>query len=113
MIAWISFPAVPLNFFGKEVVFSFATAVDNPLHVDLATQNKTRPSCAKVKVKINLLGEFPKRINVGMRMKTREVKEKGVNISYDYVPKYCKTFKLQDYNEKECFILHPKLYPKD
>ncbi|KAH0643787.1 hypothetical protein KY289_034761 [Solanum tuberosum] len=95
-----------------EVVFSLASAVGKPLQVDLATQNKTRPSCARVKVEVDLLGEFPKRINLGMRMKTGEVKEKWIRINYDYVPKYCKFCKLQGHNEKECFIIHPELYPK-
>ncbi|KAH0643590.1 hypothetical protein KY289_034564 [Solanum tuberosum] len=112
-IAWISFPALPPNFFGKEAVFSLASAVGKPLQVDLATQNKTRPSCARVKVEVDLLGEFPKRINLGMRMKMGEVKEKWIHINYDYVPKYCKSCKLQGHNENECFIIYPELYPKE
>uniref|UniRef100_A0A0V0HML8 Putative ovule protein n=1 Tax=Solanum chacoense TaxID=4108 RepID=A0A0V0HML8_SOLCH len=48
-----------------------------------------------------------------MRMKTREIKEKWITIKYDYMPKYCNSCKLQGHNEKECFILHPKLYPKE
>ncbi|KAH0632725.1 hypothetical protein KY284_035511 [Solanum tuberosum] len=64
-IAWISFPALPPIFFVKEVVFSLAAAVGKPLQVDLATKNQTRPSCARVKVEVDLLSEFPKRINVG------------------------------------------------
>ncbi|OIT05382.1 hypothetical protein A4A49_40637 [Nicotiana attenuata] len=46
-ITWISFQDLPPNFFGREFVFSLARAVGRPLHVDLATQNGTRPSCAK------------------------------------------------------------------
>ncbi|KAG5571021.1 hypothetical protein H5410_060787 [Solanum commersonii] len=61
-IAWISFPSLPHNFFGKEAIFSL----------------------------VDLLGEFPKRINVGMRKKTREIMEKRVQIKYNYVLKYCK-----------------------
>ncbi|KAH0717073.1 hypothetical protein KY285_013104 [Solanum tuberosum] len=99
-IASISFPALPPIFFGKEAVFSLASAVGKPLQVDLATQNKTRLSCARVKVEVNLLGEFPKRINLGMRMKTGEVKERWIHINYDYVPKYCKSCKLQGHNDK-------------
>ncbi|KAK4723627.1 hypothetical protein R3W88_026406 [Solanum pinnatisectum] len=49
-IAWISFPALPPNFFIKEVVFSLAAAAEKPLQVDLATKNQTRPSCARVKM---------------------------------------------------------------
>ncbi|XP_049378160.1 uncharacterized protein LOC125842928 [Solanum stenotomum] len=94
-------------------MFSLASAVDKPLQVNLATQNKTRPSCARVKVEVDLLGEFPKIINLGMRLKMGEVKEKWIRNNYDYVPKYYKFCKLQGHNEKECVIIHPELYPKE
>lgn len=74
----------------------------------MTMQNKSSPSSAKVNVEINLLGEFPKRINVGMRLKTEEVKEKWVAIKYDYVLKFCKTCNIQG-DIKECLIINPKL----
>lgn len=111
-IALISFPSLPPNFFGEEAIFSLAAAVGKPLQVDMATLNKIRPSCVRVKVEVDLMGEFPSRINVGMRKKSGEIVEKWVTIKYDYVPKYCKTCKLQGHNEKECFVNHPELYPK-
>lgn len=58
VIAWISFTKSPPNFFGKEYVFYLASAVGRPLHVDMATQNETRPICVKVKVEVNLLVDF-------------------------------------------------------
>ncbi|XP_060210327.1 stress response protein NST1-like [Lycium barbarum] len=63
-IAWISFTELPPNFFAREAVFSMATSVGKPLTVDLATANRTRPSCAKVKVEVDLLANLPKRINI-------------------------------------------------
>lgn len=41
-MTWISFPNL--------LPTSIASAVGRPLHLDLATINKTRPSCARVKV---------------------------------------------------------------
>ncbi|WMV09736.1 hypothetical protein MTR67_003121 [Solanum verrucosum] len=90
-IAWISFPSLPPNFFGKETMFSMAPAVGKPLQVDMVTKNQTRPSCARVKVEVDLLGEFPKRISIGMRQPNGEVQEKWIKIKYDYMPKYCTT----------------------
>ncbi|KAF3639013.1 hypothetical protein FXO37_24144 [Capsicum annuum] len=55
-VAWISFLALPLKFFGKEVVFSLANAVGKPLQMELATQNKTRPSYDRVKVEVRPFG---------------------------------------------------------
>ncbi|KAG5587559.1 hypothetical protein H5410_047993 [Solanum commersonii] len=76
-IVWISLPALPPNFLGEEPVFSMAaTTVGKPLHVDMTTLNKTHPSCTRVKVELDMLGEFPKCINVGMRKKSRKVLER-------------------------------------
>ncbi|KAG5579514.1 hypothetical protein H5410_050141 [Solanum commersonii] len=69
-IAGISFPSLPPNFFGKE------------------------------SVEVDPLGNFPKRINLGMKTKTRE---KWITIKYGYVPKYYKSCKLHGHNEQECF----------
>lgn len=66
-IVWISFPSLRPNFLAKESIFSLAAVVGKPLQVDLATQNKTRPSCVRVKFDVDLLGDFPKRINIDMR----------------------------------------------
>jgi len=49
-MAWISFPDLKPTFFVKESIFSLATAVGKPIHLDMATINKRRPSCARVKV---------------------------------------------------------------
>ncbi|XP_060210748.1 uncharacterized protein LOC132637715 [Lycium barbarum] len=86
-IAWISFPSLPPNYFVKEAVFSLASTVGKPLQVDMATTNKTRPSCARVMVEVDLLREFPKRINIRMKKKR--------------------------HNEQDCYVIHPELYPKD
>ncbi|KAH0669880.1 hypothetical protein KY289_024373 [Solanum tuberosum] len=109
-VAWISFPSLPPNFFGKEAVFSLAVAVGKPLQVDMAMKNQTRPSCARVKVEVDLLREFPKQIKIGMRMHNNEVAEKWIKIKYDYVPKYCQTCMIQGHNEEQCYVVHPELH---
>ncbi|KAK4733567.1 hypothetical protein R3W88_007828 [Solanum pinnatisectum] len=77
----------------------------------MATKNKTRPSCARVKVEVDLLREFPKRIKIGMRMRNKEVVEKWIKIKYDYVPKYCQTCMIQGHNEEQCYVVQPELHP--
>ncbi|KAG5631135.1 hypothetical protein H5410_002852 [Solanum commersonii] len=86
-IAWISFPSPPPNFFRKEVVLSLAAT--------------TRPSCSRVKVEVDLLGEFPKRINIRMRKRLGEIMEKWIQIKYDY-----------GHDEEQCYVIHPELYPR-
>lgn len=83
-----------------------------PLQVDLTMKNKTRPSCARVKVEVDLLGESPKRIKIGIKRGNGEVLEKWIRIKYDYIPKYCKRCKIQGHDEENCYMKHPKLYKK-
>ncbi|XP_070007488.1 uncharacterized protein [Nicotiana sylvestris] len=59
---WISFPMLPPNFFAMKSVLSIASAVGKPLAVDKATQNRTRPSAARVKVLLDLKDKHPKRV---------------------------------------------------
>lgn len=82
-----------------------------PLQVDLVTKTQIKPSCAWVKVEVDL-NEFPKRINRGVKKKSRELIKRWININCDYVPKYCTNCKIQGHNEQQCYILHPELYPK-
>lgn len=56
------------------------------------------------------MSEHPKRVNVGIRKKSGEIVSKWIQIRYDYLPKYCKTCKLQGHNKEECFVLHPELF---
>nr|XP_009593384.1 uncharacterized protein LOC104090048 [Nicotiana tomentosiformis] len=81
-----------------------------PLHVDLATQNGTRPSCAKVKVEVNLLSKFPQRIKIVEDEDESGPEEfKWIKIRYDYMPKYCKSCKKQGHKENECWVINPEL----
>ncbi|KAH0749520.1 hypothetical protein KY290_028752 [Solanum tuberosum] len=61
-MAWISFPNLLPTFFGQESLFAIATAVGKPLQLDQATINKTRPSCAKVRVLVDLAASLPKSV---------------------------------------------------
>lgn len=52
----------------------------------MATKNRTHPSCARVKVEVDLLGEFPKRVKIGIEGEGGEVAEKWIPIKYDTCP---------------------------
>lgn len=82
-IVWISFPSLPQNIFGKEAIFSLARAVGKPLQVGIATRNQTRPSYGRVKVEVDLLQEFSKRIKIGVRRTDGEIANKLIPIKYD------------------------------
>ncbi|KAK6773948.1 hypothetical protein RDI58_029187 [Solanum bulbocastanum] len=101
--AWISFPNLLPTYFVKECLLSLASAVGKPMQLDLATINKTRPSCARVKVLVDLKGDFPKSITMDMENEvTGEVLMEEIHIRYDYVPFYCDVCKMQGHSTQEC-----------
>lgn len=93
--------------FCEKSIFSLAVAVGKPLQVDVAKKNKSRPSCARVKIEVDLLGEFPKRINTGIKQEDGEVLEKWIPIKYDYITKYCTTCSIQRHDEDQCYVKNP------
>lgn len=71
-------------------MFSLASVVRKPTQLDQATINKTRSSCTRVKVLVDLKGTFPKSMHINIEDEdTRGIKTNGVDIHYDYLPKYC------------------------
>lgn len=69
-MAWISFPNLLPTYFVKEYLFSLASAVGKILHLDMATINKTRPSCARVKIQVDLLSKLPKKVKMDIENET-------------------------------------------
>lgn len=64
--------------------------------------NKTRPSCARVKVLVDLKGDFPKSITMDIENEvTGEVRMEEIHIRYDYVPFYCDVCKMQGHSTQE------------
>ncbi|KAK4718855.1 hypothetical protein R3W88_017193 [Solanum pinnatisectum] len=62
-LTWISFPHLPPNLFAKKSLLSIASAVRKPVALDKATQERTRPSTARVKVILYLLDKHPEKIS--------------------------------------------------
>jgi len=109
-LAWISFPDLKPTYFVKESIFSLATTVGKPLQLDMATINKTRPSCARVKVQVDLMSEFPRFIEMDiMNEDTKVSRIEKLKIQYDFLPKYCTHCKVQGHVEEDCKHLHPEL----
>ncbi|KAF3620500.1 hypothetical protein FXO38_32320 [Capsicum annuum] len=80
-VAWISMPDLPPNFLAKEAIFSIASTVEKSLTVDMATKNKTMPSCARVKVEVDLVANLLKKVKINKEDDvTREIKYKWTQI---------------------------------
>lgn len=102
-MAWIYFPNLLHTFFVKECLFSLAVAVGKQIQIDQATISKSRPSCARVKVLVDLKKDFPKVVQMNIENEvTEEVRSSMVAIKYDYVPKYCLDCKMQGHDNEEC-----------
>uniref|UniRef100_M1C4A6 Uncharacterized protein n=1 Tax=Solanum tuberosum TaxID=4113 RepID=M1C4A6_SOLTU len=109
-IAWVSFLNLFPTFFGKKSLFSLATAVGKPLQLDQATINQSRPSCAKVRVLVDLAASLPKAVVVNiLDAMTGKLKSDKIPIKYDYIPKYCSECKIQGHIKNIHKILHPEL----
>ncbi|KAH0675433.1 hypothetical protein KY290_024486 [Solanum tuberosum] len=77
----------------------------------MATKNQTRPSCARVKIEVDLIAKLPQRVRINDEDDiTGEVKSKWIKVQYDYMPKYCKEYCLQGHDEHNCWTIHPELY---
>ncbi|WMV35181.1 hypothetical protein MTR67_028566 [Solanum verrucosum] len=106
-MAWISFPNLLPTFFGQESLFAIATAVGKPLQLDQATVNKTRPSCTKVRVLVDLAASLPKSVIMKVIDEvTGSVKTETITVKYDYIPKYCLECRMQGHDLHNCRLLH-------
>lgn len=61
-------------------------------------------------MEVDLLSDLLKRIDVGIKRKNEDIIAKKIPIKYDYIPKYCKTCKLQGHSEEECHVLHSEFF---
>ncbi|KAF3672494.1 hypothetical protein FXO37_07486, partial [Capsicum annuum] len=110
-MAWISFPNLLPTYFVKECLFFLASTVGKPLQLDLATINKTRPSCARVKVLIDLKGNFPKSVVMDtVNEEMGEQRTEIILIESDYLSKYCEESKMQGHDDDECRKSHKGKY---
>ncbi|KAK4737150.1 hypothetical protein R3W88_000847 [Solanum pinnatisectum] len=107
VMAWIPFPNLLPTFFVKECLFYLASVVGKPIQLDQATINKTRPSCAQVKVLVDLKGTFLKSMHINIEDEDiGEIRTNVVDIRYDYAPKYCGECKMQGHDKHNCRVIN-------
>lgn len=107
-MAWISFPNLLLTFFIKESRFTPVWAIAKLVHLDITTIKKIKPSCARVKIQVDLMSKLPKSIK--MKIENKDIGDihiERVKIHHDVLTKYYKECKLQGHNKDECIMLHP------
>ncbi|KAG5570996.1 hypothetical protein H5410_060762 [Solanum commersonii] len=103
---WISFPNLPPKLFAKQSLLLIASVVGKPIAIDKATQDKSRPSIARVKVELDLLANFPHRMRIQyVDQKIGKSVEQFQKFVYDNMPFYCNFCKHQGHNKSECQLL--------
>ncbi|KAG5579378.1 hypothetical protein H5410_050005 [Solanum commersonii] len=81
-------------------LLSIASTVGKPIAIDKATQIKSRPSTARVKVILNLMEKLPNRIRLQfVDGKSGKLIEVSQEIVYDNLPLYCNYCKHQGHDE--------------
>ncbi|KAG5604764.1 hypothetical protein H5410_026256 [Solanum commersonii] len=105
-------PCKPVNMVNgfPRIKWTEAEVDCKPLQLDMATINKTRPSCARIKVMVDLLADLPHSMIMDIENEeTGEVRSETVTIRYDYIPKYCVECRLQGHNKEKCRIINLEL----
>ncbi|XP_070003072.1 uncharacterized protein [Nicotiana sylvestris] len=103
---WISFPNLHPMLFAKQSLLSIASAVGKPLAIDKATQEKSRPSTARAKVELDLLGKPPQNLKIKfVDEKYGKVIEHLQKFVYDNLPLYCTCCKPQGHDVSTCRLI--------
>ncbi|XP_075075277.1 uncharacterized protein LOC142162671 [Nicotiana tabacum] len=76
-----------------------------PLSMDIATNYRTRPGMAKVRVKVDLTKPLVNSIWVGQEEETYPLKGFTQKLEYEGVPKYCKHCRILGHSVLQCRVL--------
>ncbi|KAG5616620.1 hypothetical protein H5410_016444 [Solanum commersonii] len=78
--------------------------VGNPLKEDVATVIRSMPNLAKVKVEVDHLKPLPQSVWVGHEKQGGSLKGHGQILTYEGIPSFCRTCKLQGHDITNCKI---------
>ncbi|OIT26457.1 PREDICTED: myb-like protein I [Nicotiana attenuata] len=105
---WVLLPGLPFNMHTWHYAKQICSEVGTLLALDVVTGGKTRPSMAKVRVKIDLLKPIIDSVFVGSEDENAPLKGFTQKIEYENIPKYCKQCKKLGHNLMNCRILEKK-----
>ena len=102
----VSFPALPLPFFGRPVLHKLTSVLGRLLKIDAATEDLRRPSVARVLVEMDVTQTPVSRIWIGEE-------EYGFwqKVEYENWPEFCSFCERFGHEEQQCFKKHPTLKP--
>ncbi|XP_059289203.1 uncharacterized protein LOC132042694 [Lycium ferocissimum] len=100
--AWVLLPSLPIHCHSWHYVKQIVDTIGTPLSMDLATENRTRPSMAKVRVEIDLTRPKIDSVWIGVEDDDSPLKGFTQKIEYENVPKYCRHCKLLGHSILQC-----------
>ncbi|KAH0692243.1 hypothetical protein KY285_019340 [Solanum tuberosum] len=108
-LAWVSLPNLPPNLFAQRPLLSIASAIGKPVAIDKATQDRTRPSTARVKVILDLMDKHPKRVRLHfLDEQSGKLVEHYQQVVFDNLPLYCTYCKHQGHEDADCRLMIQK-----
>ncbi|KAH0764626.1 hypothetical protein KY285_000497 [Solanum tuberosum] len=108
--AWINLPDLLWYYYEWAALCRIVEPIGNPIVIDKATQSKTRPSTAKLRVEIDLLKPLLTNIQVVIKNFEGQVDTFNQKIEYKTLPTFCQFCRTQDHSQEKCkrTILDPQ-----
>ncbi|KAM3236174.1 hypothetical protein P3L10_016211 [Capsicum annuum] len=110
---WVLLPDLPFHCHTWHYVKQILAPIGTPLSMDLATDHKTRPSMAKVRVEIDLTKSKLNSIWVGTEDVSFPLKGYNQKLEYESVPKFCRHCKILGHSLPQCRRIEKKNMEED
>ncbi|XP_060211766.1 uncharacterized protein LOC132639331 [Lycium barbarum] len=108
VLVWVLLPGLPFHLHTWNYVKQVVAPIGTPLTMDAATENRTRPSMAKVRVEVNLTKTKLNSIFVGTEDENCPRKGFYQKIEYENVPKFCTHCKILGHSILQCSRVEKK-----
>ncbi|CAI0465284.1 unnamed protein product [Linum tenue] len=102
MVVWVQFPAFPVHFYHKEVLFSLGNMIGRPIKLDYHTQHQQRAKFARMAIELDLSKPLVTRIRLDGQWQY---------IEYENLPTVCFECGRVGHTSLTCPNLYPN--PKD
>nr|XP_033516369.1 uncharacterized protein LOC104112999 [Nicotiana tomentosiformis] len=99
---WVLLPELSFHCHTWHYVKQIAGPIGTPLSMDIATDYRTRPNIAKVRVEVDLTKPKLNSIWVGSEDEQSPLNGFTQNLEYENVPKYCRHCKLLGHSILQC-----------
>ncbi|XP_059294577.1 uncharacterized protein LOC132047566 [Lycium ferocissimum] len=108
ILVWVLLPQLPFHCHTWYYVRQTLSPIDTPIAMDNATNGRTRPSMAKVRVEIDLTKPRINKLWIGAEDENCPLRGFYQKIEYEAMPKYCTHCCLLGHAIEDCRVLERK-----